>query len=94
MVKRVALLLALAGLLVAVPQAAGRGTACGRVGGWQVFARNVSCGEARTVVAAWQSTDLSWCIPFGCRVRGYSCHWRHHDHVVCRNGRRIAVARP
>ncbi|HEV7460147.1 MAG TPA: hypothetical protein VGN78_06410 [Solirubrobacteraceae bacterium] len=94
MAKRVVLMLALAGLLVSVPQASARRHSCGKVGGWEVSARHISCSEARTEVAAWQATDLSVCIPFGCRVRGYSCHWRHRDHLVCRRGRRAAIARP
>jgi len=92
--KRVALVLALAGMVVAAPQATAQRHGCGKVGGWQVFARNISCAEARTEVASWQDTDLSICIPFGCRVRGYSCHWRHRDHLVCRSGQRVALARP
>jgi hypothetical protein len=89
---RVAFVLTLAALLVFVPQATARRTACGKVGGWDVFARNVSCAEAQTEVASWQGTDLTFCMPFGCRVRGYSCHWRR-DHLVCRDGRRVVVAR-
>jgi hypothetical protein len=87
------LVFALAGLLTAVPQATARRDGCGKVGGWEVFARHISCGEARAVVASWQQTDLTICMPFGCRVRGYSCHWLR-NHLRCRKGVAVALARP
>jgi hypothetical protein len=88
-----ALALALVGLLAAVPQAAAQRRGCGKVGGWNVYARHISCAEARAVVASWQDTDLTICIPFGCRVSGYSCQW-HRSHLNCHKGRSMTLARP
>lgn len=78
-------------LLFAAPASAGRPVGCGKVGGWEVFARNTSCYEARAVVASWQDQDLSVCTQFGCLVRGYDCRYKR-SRLRCHRGHRAAFA--